>query len=90
MKQVLLNLIDTSEFFPTPSTVETNNFAEKKYNSNYSILLNFAQFVMSFISLGVEEKLDIRNVQHSLVPRLIKYKSSDNKDDKVLRVLCLA
>ena len=50
LKQLLLNLIDT--FFHYQ--LETNNFSEKKYNSNnYSIFLNFAELViMSLDQLG--------------------------------------
>ena len=55
-------------------------FAEKKYNSNYSMLLNFAQLVMSLHWLGCAGQIDIGNVQYSLVRRLINYKLSDNKD----------
>ena len=61
--------------------LETNNFAEEKYLIPIipflSILLNL---LCLRVSLGVQEKLDIGNVQYSLVRTLISFKLSDNKD----------
>ena len=60
--------------------LEKNNFAEKSkipIIPFFSILLNLQCF---WISLGVQDKLDIGNVQYSLARRLINYKVWDNKD----------
>ena len=59
--------------------LEANNFAEKKdpIFPFVSLLLNL--YCLS-ISLGVQDKLDIGNMQYSLARRLINYKSWENKN----------
>ena len=78
MKQLLLNLIDASEIFLPLSTGEWKIIPLISF---FPILLNLQCLC---ISVGVQKKLDIGNVQYSLVLRLIDDKLSDNKDIEYL------